>query len=207
MRTAIAVLMMLGFVVFASGYGTGCKQSTRVDVRDDEEGPSGSGPYAGDAKEVTDYIVSQVKKQRVIEDFKAQWKEPPIVWVIRPVNKTRFVEVTDYFVADLMTALAEKFPRSEMRFVQRDSETLSEIEKEKMEKEAGEVTDRTGRRTRLGADFFLRAEFVALSRSDGREEDDAVKYTYQFIDTETSEVLFRASHDIRRVSKKSVIYR
>jgi hypothetical protein len=94
-----------------------------------------------------------------------------------------------------------------MRFVQRDSETLSEIEKEKLDKEAGEVTDRTGRRTRLGADFFIRAEFVALSRSDGKEEDDAIKYTYQFIDTETSEVLFRSSHDIRRVSSRKVIYR
>jgi hypothetical protein len=207
MRTAIALLLMLGFVVTASGLGTGCQQSTRVDVEDDEEGPAGSGPYAGDAKEVTEKIVSEVKRQRVIEDFKAQYKEPPIVWVIRPVNKTRFVEVTDYFVADLMTALQETFPRSDMRFVQRDSETLSEIEKEKLDKEAGEVTDRTGRRTRLGADFFIRAEFVALSRSDGKEEDDAIKYTYQFIDTETSEVLFRSSHDIRRVSSRKVIYR
>ncbi len=207
MRSIVTMMVLTGVMVLASGYGTGCQQSTREDVRDDEVGPAGSGPYAGDAKEVTENIVREVKRQRVIEDFKAQYNEAPIVWVIRPVNKTRFVEVTDFFVADLMTALSETFPRSEMRFVQRDSETLSEIEKEKLDKEAGEVTDRTGRRTRLGADFFLRAEFVALSRTDGREEDDAVKYTYQFIDTETSEVLFRSSYDIRRVSDRKVIYR
>lgn len=207
MRTWISLLLVLGFVMAASTAGTGCKQSTRVDVEDDEEGPAGSGPYAGDAKEVSAKIVSEVKRQRVIEDYKAQWKEPPIVYVIKPENDTRFVEVTKYFVEDLISALVERFPRSEMRFVDRSTDTLETIAKEKADKEAGEVTDRSGRRTRLGADFLLKAQFVALSRTDGKEEDDAVKYTYQFVDAETSEIMFRASHDIRRVSSRKVIYR
>ncbi|MBK8208344.1 MAG: hypothetical protein IPK87_16335 [Planctomycetes bacterium] len=207
MRSFLTILMMIGFVALASGYGTGCRQSTKVDVEDDEEGVEHSGPYAADAKEVTAYIVKEVKRQKLIENFKADYKEPPIVALITPTNNTRFPEITEYFQEDLLTALNEVFTRDQMRFVIRESEVLSEVEREKIEKEAGEYTDRTGRRTKLGADYFLRAKFTSLSVTDGETSDDTVKYSYEFIDTETSELIFKSSRDIRRVSDTNAVYR
>jgi hypothetical protein len=205
MRTAMVLLLMLGLLSTAA---CGGPRSTRVDVRDDTKGPARSGPYAGDAKEVSEHMVQQIRRQQVIEDYKQRWDdEPPIVAMIRPVNNTRFVEVTTFFTEDLLSALMESFTRRDMRFVDRRTQTLAEIEAEKTAKEAGDVTDRSGRRTRLGVDFFITAQFDALSATDGRQDDDTVKYTYQFVDAETSEVLFRSSYDIRRVSEKSAVYR
>src|SRR5690606_31880465 len=112
-----------------------------------------------------------------------------------------------FFTEDLLSELMESFTRRDIRFVDRRTQTLAEIEAEKAAKDAGEVTDRSGRRTRLGVDFFITAQFDALSATDGSQDDDTVKYTYQFVDAETSEVMFRSSYDIRRVSQKSAVYR
>lgn len=207
MRTLTVVMMTVGLMLLSACGSSGGK-STRVDVRDDTKGPQRSGPYAGDAKEVSEHMVQQIRRQQVVEDYKARWNdEPPIVVMIRPTNNTRFVEVTTFFTEDLLSELMESFTRRDIGFVDRRTQTLAEIEAEKAAKDAGEVTDRSGRRTRLGVDFFITAQFDALSATDGSQDDDTVKYTYQFVDAETSEVMFRSSYDIRRVSQKSAVYR
>lgn len=207
MRNALFIMMLLGFVVAASATNTGCRQSTRVDVEDDEEGPESSGPYAADVKETTREIIEQLKKQKVLRSFESEYGEPPIVALITPENNTRFPEVTEFFQEDLLAALFDEFTREEIRFSQRDSDVQDAIAGEKEEKEAGERTDRTGRRTKLGADYFLKAKFTTLSMTDGELEDDTIKYSYELIDTETDELIFKGAHDIRRVSEASVVYR
>lgn len=202
-----AVLLMFTFVAIASTGSSGCQQSTRVDVEDDEEGPAGSGPYAADVKEVTREIIQNLKDKKIARNFRARWDDAPIVALIRPQNDTRFPEVTDFFQEDMLTALMDEFTREEFRFSQRASDVQDAVAAEKEAKEAGDRTDRTGRRTKLGADYFLRAKFTQLSRTDGREEDDTIKYSYELIDTETDELIFKGSHDIRRVSTSKVIYR
>lgn len=207
MRTATVVLMMLAFLA-VSACGSGSSRSTRVGVGDDTKGPQRTAGYAGDAKEVSAHMLQQLKRQQVIENYKAKWNnEPPIVFMVRPVNNTRFVEMAQFFVEDLVSEFFEGFTREDLRFTDRSTQTLAEIEAEKAAKEAGEVTDRSGRRTRLGADFIITARFDALSATDGRQDDDTIKYTYQFVDAETSEVMFRSSYDIRRVSSKAAAYR
>jgi len=200
-------LLVFGFAGPTLLSGCGGSKSTRVDVRDDTKGPQTSGPYAADAKEVTETIVRQLRRQQVLEDFQQQWGEPPILVLLRPRNNTRFPEVTEFFQMDFRNALMNEFTRRELRIAMRDTYVLEEIADEKADKEAGEVTDRSGRRTRLGADFFIRANFVALSVTDGRQDDDTIKYTFEFVDAETSELLFAGEHDIRRVSSKSAVYR
>ncbi len=198
---------MCAFTAVASTGGSGCQQSTREDVEDDEVGPEGSGPYAADVKEVTREIIQNLKDKKISRNFRARWDDAPIVALIRPQNDTRFPEVTDFFQEDMLTALMNEFTREEFRFSQRASDVQEAVSAEKEAKEAGERTDRTGRRTKLGADFFLRAKFTQLSRTDGNEEDDTIKYSYELIDTETDELIFKGSHDIRRVSTSKVIYR
>lgn len=207
MRNALFIMMVLGMFLATSVTTSGCRGSTRVDVEDDTEGPESSGPYAADVKEVTREIISQLKKQKVLRTFEAEWGEPPIVALITPENNTRFPEVTEFFQEDLLFALMDEFTREEIRFSQRDTDVQESIAGEKEAKEAGERTDRTGRRTKLGADFFLKAKFTTLSMTDGNYEDDTIKYSYELIDTETDELLFKGAYDIRRVSKASVVYR
>ncbi|MBX3474426.1 MAG: hypothetical protein KF754_08590 [Planctomycetes bacterium] len=207
-RILLAVLFMFTFTTVASTGATGCRQSTREDIKDDEVGPESSGPYAADLVEVTDVMVDKLKKQKISENFKARYKgEPPIIAIIRPQNDTRFPEVTQIFQEDLLTAMMERFTREQFRFSQRDSDVQSAIASEKEAKEAGERTDRTGRRTKLGADYFMKAKFSTLSMTDGQYEDDTILYTYELIDTETDELIFKGGHKIRRVSKKSAVYR
>jgi hypothetical protein len=205
--TLLACLLVMGFGSPALLTGCGGPKSTRVDVRDDTVGVQGSGPYAADAKEVTEMIVAQLRRQQVLEDFHAEWGEPPILVLLRPRNNTRFPEVTEFFQMDFRNELMNAFTRRELRIAMRDTYVLEEIAAEKEDKEAGEVTDRSGRRTRLGADFFVRANFVGLSATDGRQDDDTIKYTFEFVDAETSELLFAGDHDIRRVSERSAVYR
>ncbi|MBE7490515.1 MAG: hypothetical protein HS108_01950 [Planctomycetes bacterium] len=208
MRILLAMLFLFTFCTLASTGATGCRQSTREDLKDDEVGPESSGPYAADLLEVTDVIVDKLKKQKISENFKAKYKgEPPIIAIIRPQNDTRFPEVTQIFQEDLLTAMMERFTRDQYRFSQRDSDVQSAIASEKEAKEAGERTDRTGRRTKLGADYFMKAKFSTLSMTDGQYEDDTILYTYELIDTETDELIFKGGHKIRRVSKKSAVYR
>ena len=207
MRILLSFLSLLVFASFASGVGTGCRDSTRVDIDDDEVGPESSGPYARDLVEVTDVIVDKLKKQKISENFRAKWNDAPIVAVIRAQNDTRFPEVTQIFQQDLVTAMMERFTREQYRFSQRDSDVQAAVGAEKEAKESGERTDRTGRRTKLGADYFLKAKFSTLSMTDGEYEDDTILYTYELIDTETDELIFKGGHKIRRVSEKSAVYR
>lgn len=207
MRILFSLAAMLVFTAMASTGGTGCQQSTRESVNDDREGPERSGPYASDVKEVTAEVVAQLKKEKVLEAFRNKYKEPPIIALIRPKNETRFVEVVDFFQEDMLTALMGQFTREQIRFSTRDSDVQESIGNEKEAKEAGERTDRTGRKTKLGADYFLRARFSALSATDGSEEDDTVKYSYELIDTETDELIFKGAKDIRRVAGASAVYR
>ncbi|MBZ0135638.1 MAG: penicillin-binding protein activator LpoB [Planctomycetes bacterium] len=207
MRHFLIILLMLGFVAAASGYGTGCRQSTREDLDDDEVGPESSGPYSMDLLEVTDEIASQMEKQKITERFIAKYGEAPIIAVIRPQNDTRFPEVSQIFQEDLVVELMDRYTRDEMRFSQRDSDVQDAVAAEKEAKEGGERTDRTGRRTKLGADYFLKAKFSTLSMTDGEYEDDTILYTFELIDTETDELIFKGGHKIRRVSEKSAVYR
>jgi hypothetical protein len=205
MARTLVLALALGALLIAGCGGGGGPRSTRVDVEDDTKGPRHSGPYAADAVEVSREVVRQMRRQRVLERFFDEYGEPPIVALIRPVNETRFPEVTRFFQTDFVTALMENFTRDEIRIVERETER--EVIEEKERKEAGELTDRTGRRTRLGADFFIRAKFVSLSVTDGRQSDDTMKYTYQFIDAETTELIFQGDRTIRRVSSASAIHR
>jgi penicillin-binding protein activator len=210
MKSYGLLVCLLVFGLGTSMLTTGCKSSsgsTRVDVRDDTKGPRGSGPYAADAREVTEMIVSELRRQQVLEDFQAEFGEAPIVVLLRPRNQTRFPEVTQFFQQDFVNELMATYTRREVRFVVRDEYVLSEIAEEEAAKEAGELTDRRGRRTRLGVDYFVRANFVALSRTDGRQDDDTILYTYEFIDAATSELVFSGGHHIRRVSERSAVYR
>ena len=128
MRTLTVVMMTVGLMLLSACGSSGGK-STRVDVRDDTKGPQRSGPYAGDAKEVSEHMVQQIRRQQVVEDYKARWNdEPPIVVMIRPTNNTRFVEVTTFFTEDLLSELMESFTRRDIRFVDRRTQTLAEIE-------------------------------------------------------------------------------
>jgi hypothetical protein len=203
MRSFWIVLLMVSFLVVA----TGCNQSTRRDVEDDEDGLESSGPYAADVKEVTREVIEKIKKQKVIDRYIAKYGEPPILCLIRPQNDTTYPEVTAFFQEDMLTALMDEWTRDELRVAEREADVLEAIEAEKEMKETGEVTDRTGRRTRLGADFFLKAQFTQLGMTDGETTDDTLKYSYELIDPETSEILFKGSHDIRRVSDANVVYR
>ena len=207
MHRFLVILLMLGFVAAASGVGTGCRQSTRQDLEDDEVGPESSGPYSADLLEVTDSIADQIDKQKISKRFIAKYGDAPIIAVIRPQNDTRFPEVSQIFQEDLLVELMDRYTRDEMRFSQRDSDVQEAVASEKEEKEAGERTDRTGRRTKLGADYFLKAKFSTLSMTDGEYEDDTILYTFELIDTETDELIFKGGHKIRRVSEKSAVYR
>lgn len=200
--TMVAALF-LTFSVAACG-----NESTRVDPKDDEEDPiQSSGPYSSDLIEVTDEIIAQFKKQKISENFRARYNDAPIIAVIRPQNDTRFPEVTQIFQENLVAELLGKTTRQECRFSQRDSDVQAEIAREKGEKETGERTDRTGRRTKLGADYFLKAKFSTLSVTDGEYESDTILYTFELIDTETDELIFKGKHLIKRVSEKSAVYR
>ncbi|MCA8915191.1 MAG: hypothetical protein KDB90_07255 [Planctomycetes bacterium] len=207
MHRFLVILLLLGFVAAASGVGTGCRQSTRQDLEDDEVGPESSGPYSADLLEVTDSIADQMEKQKISKRFIAKYGDAPIIAVIRPQNDTRFPEVSQIFQEDLLVELMDRYTRDEMRFSQRDSDVQEAVAAEKEEKEAGERTDRTGRRTKLGADYFLKAKFSTLSMTDGEYEDDTILYTFELIDTETDELIFKGGHKIRRVSEKSAVYR
>jgi hypothetical protein len=200
-------ILVLFSLFVASISFTGCRQSTRVDLDDDEVGPESSGPYTRDLNEVTDEISNQIKKQKVVERFLAKWNDAPIIAVIRPQNDTRFPEVSQIFQEDLLVELMDRYTRDELRFSQRDSDVQTAVEAEKEAKETGERTDRTGRRTKLGADYFLKAKFSTLSMTDGEYEDDTILYTFELIDTETDELIFKGGHKIRRVSEKSAVYR
>lgn len=200
---SLLALLFLSMTVTACG-----KDSTRVDPKDDEEDPiQSSGPYSSDLLEVTDKIIEQFKKQKISENFRARYNDAPIIAVIRPQNDTRFPEVTQIFQENLVAELLGRTSRQEVRFSQRDSDVQAEIAREKGEKEGGERTDRTGRRTKLGADYFLKAKFSTLSMTDGEYESDSILYTFELIDTETDELIFKGKHLIKRVSSKSAVYR
>lgn len=201
------MMMLLVTAVGLTAFNTGCQQSTREDVDDDEVGPESSGPYGRDLIEVTDLISDQIEKQRIAEDFRRDNGDAPIIAVITPQNDTRFPEVTQIFVEDLLIELMDRFNRKELRFSQRDYDVQEEVEREKAEKESGERTDRTGRKTKLGADLFLKAKFSTLSMTDGEVEDDTILYSFELIDAETDELIFKGGHKIRRVSEKSAVYR
>ncbi|MHC4840314.1 MAG: hypothetical protein ACYTDT_05035 [Planctomycetota bacterium] len=200
-KLILPLLMIFGVLLSA------CSGSTRVDLDDDEVGPERSGPYSSDLLEVTEMIADEFERQKVVEEFKATYGEPPIVSIVEPLNETRFPNFEKIFVADLESELRQRYNRREIRFRTDKPSLLDKIAAEKAAKDEGDRTDRTGRRTKLGADFFLIGEFLALSATDGEEYDDTIMYKYQLIDAETTEVWFDGQHKIRRVSDQDAVYR
>jgi len=127
--------------------------------------------------------------------------------VLEPiVNKTRFPVAKDIFLTRLRVALTSQ-AKNKITFLSRDR--IDALEKERDLKLAGEVTG--GEKIKVnqfrGADFILTGTFEGISGRDQSGASDYVRYTFQLLDPNTSDILWEGFHEIKKQGKDDVTYR
>jgi PBP1b-binding outer membrane lipoprotein LpoB len=172
-------------------------------MRPDEAGfVAGTGIESQDMVAVTDKIarnilnVPEIKTAQVI----------PRVALDPVINETRFTINKDMFLTRIETELISK-AGGKVRFLAR--ERMGTLERERDLKRTGQVTSTTDPKVNefKGADYLLTGKLQSLTTRTSRGTSDYVLYTFELIDTRTTEIVFRDSMEIKKQGQEDAAYR
>ena len=127
--------------------------------------------------------------------------------MVLPVeNQTSFRINKDIFLEHIQSLLNEK-ASGRVRFLARDR--MVELEKERQLKQSGQVTSNTDPNVNQfkGADFMLTGKLIGESHKTSAGTSDYVFFTFKLIDPNTSDVVWQASHQIKKQGLEDAVYR
>lgn len=198
MKQYIFLSLFIG-VSFFSGCSTVTGQGkTRViDVSTDDE-LGGTGTESGDIRSMAEKMAREIAGIR--------WPragEAPRIAVLPIINQSRFridpKLLQNKLVRDLVT-----FARGQVQFLARDTEKDVMAEREK--KRAGIYDSGNNTKAMFGADYLLKGEMRALSKSSREGVSDYIHYSFQLIDAETGAILWADDFETKKVGSVGVIY-
>lgn len=163
---------------------------------DDELG--GTGTESGDIRTVAERMSREIAG--------IQWPrqgEMPRIAVLPIINQTRFridpKLLQNKLVKDLVT-----FAQGKVLFLARDSE--ADVVAERDKKRSGQYDSGKRSKAMLGADYLLKGEMRALSKSSREGVSDYIHYSFQLIDAETTAILWVGDFETKKVGSVGVIY-
>lgn len=126
----------------------------------------------------------------------------PRIALLPVKNNTRFIINKDIFTQKIRIEL-NKNVNGKVRFLARDR--MDDILKERQAKRNDLVTaSKEG--DLLGVDFYLTGELTGLSKAANSNRSDYTLMSFQLIDTETSDIIWEDSYEIKRVGEAGVAY-
>jgi hypothetical protein len=122
------------------------------------------------------------------------------------VNETRFPINKDIFLTRIRVQLNSK-ANGQVRFLAR--EALADLEKERQLKREGSLTSTTNPNVQefKGADFFLTGKLSGLTTKTKAGTSDYILYSFQLIDSRTSDILWEDSAEVKKQGLEDAAYR
>jgi PBP1b-binding outer membrane lipoprotein LpoB len=191
----VASLALVALVVFF----TGCSEESGYVNADEPDSLGGTGIDSQDVRTVAQEMSRDLLSAPAIAN--AQGK--PIIALLPTKNETRFRVDTDIITQQMRDNLIQ-FAGDKATFV--DRERMAAIKAERAAKRAGEVSS-SGEKMVSGADFFLTGTLKSISKSAGGAVSDYIYYSFELIDTESSNVVWAKGYDVKKVGKHGVLYR
>ncbi|MEE8142824.1 MAG: penicillin-binding protein activator LpoB [Planctomycetota bacterium] len=178
---------------------TGCTHLSRRVDPDVDDSLGGTGIDSADLRAITSKMARDLLEIPEI----AQALQPPTVALEQVRNGTRFVIDTDIFLVRIRGLLNQQC-RGKVRFLARQD--LEAIMRERQAKREG-VYSSSGKKSLLGADFFLTGELLSISKARDQNRSDYILYAFQLIDTENSLIVWEGQVDVKKVGKRGTLYR
>lgn len=178
----------------------GC-YSSRKSVRmspDADDSLGGTGIDSADVRTVAQKMARSLLGVPQI----AEAPTPPRVALLPVKNRTRFRIDSDILTTKIRDEIM-MHTRGKMVFLARDR--VKAIMRERQKKRAGEVTASKHSKLR-GADYFLTGELRSISKASSKGVSDYVVYSFQLIDTETSEIIWSESYEVKKQGKWGTVY-
>lgn len=191
---------------------TGCASTKGVknpsgvpvtEMRADERGfVAGTGVESQDIAMVTDKMARSILEIPQI----ANAANPPTI-ILDPINNnTRFAINKDIFLKRLRVMLNSK-TRGKVIFLAR--ERMAALENERGLKQAGQVTSSADPNVVefQGANFILTGELQGHTTTTGAGVSDYIMYTFQLIDTRTTQIVWEDFAEMKKQGLGDAVYR
>ncbi|HUS34148.1 MAG TPA: penicillin-binding protein activator LpoB [Verrucomicrobiae bacterium] len=194
----------VAFLVGCASNGVKNPHGTNVtQMRGDERGfVAGTGVESQDLVSVADKMARSILN--IPEISKAQ--TTPRVVVLPVVNETRFPIAKDIFNDKIRIEL-NRNSQGRVRFLARD--TMTTLEQERAAKRAGNLTSSSDPKAQefKGADYFLKGKLQGLSTRTSSGTSDYVLYSFQLVDSRTSEIIWEDAADVKKQGLEDAAYR
>jgi penicillin-binding protein activator len=185
---------------------SGVKNPSGVPVtqmRPDEQGfVAGTGVESQDLVAVTDKMAKSILTTPQIVNAQGT----PRVLLDPVNNNTRFPINKDIFLARIRAELNSK-ARGKVIFLARDR--MATLERERQMKQSGQVTASAdpNKVEFKGADFLLTGTLSGLSTRTSAGTSDYILYTFQLVDTRTTDIIWEDSAEIKKQGLEDAAYR
>lgn len=177
----------------------GCAPSVTYVNPDEPDRLGGTGIDSQEVRTVVEEMARDLVGVWVIADAEVR----PTVAVLPVENDTAFRIDTRLFTRQLRNMLIRN-ASEKVRFVQRDR--MDDVLAERAAKREGTISSTTAKQV-AGVDYFLTGTFMGLHKSAGGERSDYIVYSFELIDSESTEVVWAKDYDVKKVGKRGVVYR
>lgn len=133
----------------------------------------------------------------------ANAKGVPRIVLLPLKNDSRFPVNKEMFLERIITLLNEK-SAGKVRFQPRDR---VELDKDRDFQQSGRLPGSTDPAQFKGADFMLAGRLVAARTGSPAGISDSVLYSFTLIDPNTSDIVCKKSHEMKKQGLESVLYR
>ena len=188
---------LAGCLIVFCAIGCHSTKSTRISPDADDK-LGGTGIDSADVRTVAQKMARSLLGVPAI----ANAQRPPRVALLPVRNRTRFRIDSDILTTKIRDEIM-MHTQGKMIFLARTR--VDEIMQEREAKRAGRTT--ASKLSKLsGADYFLTGELRSISKSNSKRVSDYIVYSFQLIDTETSDILWAQSYDVKKQGKWGTVY-
>ena len=201
---ALAILAAGGLLAGCASSGVRNPNGTGVTVmKADEAGfVGGTGVESQDLVQVSDKMARSILGLRQIQNAQGT----PRVILDPVINNTRFPINKDIFLSRIRVEL-NKNAGGRVVFLAR--ERMAALEKERALKQSGQVTSSSDPNVVefKGGDFLLTGKLDGMSTRTSKGISDYILYTFQLIDTRTTDIIWEDSAEIKKQGLEDAAYR
>lgn len=201
---ALSILAAGGLLAGCASSGVRNPNGTGVTVmKADEAGfVGGTGVESQDLVQVSDKMARSILGLRQIQNAQGT----PRVILDPVINNTRFPINKDIFLSRIRVEL-NKNAGGRVVFLAR--ERMAALEKERALKQSGQVTSSSDPNVVefKGGDFILTGKLDGMSTRTSKGVSDYILYTFQLIDTRTTDIIWEDSAEIKKQGLEDAAYR
>lgn len=176
---------------------TGQGKTKIIDVSSDDD-LGGTGTESADVRAIAERMAREITALR--------WPrqgEVPRIAVLPVENQTRF-RIDPKLLQNKLVKDLVSFGQGKISFLARDNERA--VMEERAKKRAGVYDSGNSSKAMAGADYLLKGEMRALSKSSREGVSDYIHYSFTLLDAETTVILWVGDYETKKVGSVGVIY-